>query len=104
VTTESTLFAATLVLRRAVTKLDALAMIALVLDRPVEGAGTVRPRITLGDTVWAEVEIPKFGEPPPLAIDVYSTRSEDQARLEALRLAAALQQHAGWTAVPDFPV
>ena len=43
-------------------------------------------------------------EPPPLAIDVYSTRSEDQARLEALRLAAELEKHAGWTAVPDFPI
>ncbi|MGN6503662.1 MAG: hypothetical protein ACTHKX_12280 [Pseudolysinimonas sp.] len=103
-TAEATLFAATLVLRRAVTKPDALAMIALVLDRPVEGAGSARPRISLGDTVWAEVEIPKFGEPPPLAIDVYSTLSEDQARLEALRLAARLEEQAGWMAVPDFPV
>ena len=101
---EATLFAATLVLRRAVTKLDALAMIALVLDRPVEGAGTVRPRITLGDTVWAEVEIPKFGEPPPLAIDVYSTVSHEHAVLEALRLMAALEQYTGWSIRPDFEV
>ena len=98
------LFAATLVLRRAVTKPDALAMIALVLDRPIDRVGTARPRVMLGTDVWAEVEIPKFGEPPPLAIDVYSTRSEDQARLEALRLAAVLEEMAGWVVHPDFPV
>lgn len=103
-TPEAPLFAATLVLRRAVTKPEVLAMIALVLDRAVEGPGTVRPRVPLGDGVWAEVEIPKFGEPPPLAIDVYSARSEDHARLEALRLAAVLEDVAGWTAHPDFPV
>ena len=98
------MFAATLVLRRAVTKPDALAMIALVTDRPVEGAGSVRPRVTLGEGAWAEVEIPKFGEPPPLAIDVYSELSDDHARLAALSLAAQLESQAGWTAVPDFPV
>jgi len=98
------LFAATLVLRRAVTKPDALAMIALVLDRAVERAGSVRPHVPVGDGAWAEVEIPKFGEPPPLAIDVYSRLSEEHARLEALRLAAVLEVQAGWVAVPDFPL
>lgn len=97
-----TLFAATLVLRIAVSKPDALAMIALVLDRPVVDAHTARPRVELGADVWAEVEIPKFGEPPPLAVDVYSTRSDEQAQLEALRLAARLESQAGWTAHPDF--
>lgn len=97
-------FAATLVLRRAVTKPDALTMIALVLDSAVEGAGSPHPRVPLGASAWAEVEIPRFGEPPPLAIDVYSTVSDDHARLEALRLAAVLEQSAGWSAVPDFPV
>ncbi len=95
---------ATLVLQQAVSKPDALAMLALVLDRPIEGAGTPAARVPVGEGAWVEVEIPKFGEPPPLAIDVVSTLSDDHARLEALRLAVVLQQAAGWIAVPDFPV
>ncbi len=94
---------ATLVLHRAVSKLDALAMVALVLDRPVEHPGTSSANVPLGGQVRARVEIPKFGDPPPLAIDVVSTLSRDHARLEALRLAAELQRRAGWIAVPDFP-
>ena len=95
---------ATLVLPRAVTKPDALALIALALDRPVERPGTPSAHIRLGDEVVAEVEIPKFGEPPPLAIDVVSSLSLDHARLEALRLAVVLEREAGWVAVPDFPL
>ena len=95
---------ATLVLQLAVPKPEALALIALVLDRAVEGAGTTAPRVALGDDAWVEVEIPKFGEPPPLAIDVVSTLSVDHARLEALRLAVVLEEGAGWAVVPDFPV
>jgi hypothetical protein len=103
-TDEPRLHSATLVLQRAVAKPDALALIALVLDRAVEGAGTTEPRVPLGDGAWVEVEIPKFGEPPPLAIDVWSSLSIDHARLEALRLAVVLEQSAGWVVVPDFPV
>jgi hypothetical protein len=95
---------ATLVLQVAVPKPEVLALIALVLDRAVEGAGTTAPRIPLGEGAWVEVEIPKFGEPPPLAIDVWSRLSIDHARLEALRLAVVLEERAGWTVVPDFPV
>jgi len=97
------LYAATLVVRRAVSKPDALAMVALVLDSAVERAGSARARVPVGEGAWAEVEIPKFGEPPPLAIDVYSTLSDDHARLHALRLAAVLDEQAGGDAVPDFP-
>lgn len=97
-------YLATLVLPRAVTKPDALAMIALALDRPVENPGTSAPCVRLGDNVIAEVEIPKFGEAPPLAIDVVSALSVDHARLEALRLAVVLEREAGWRVVPDFPV
>lgn len=95
---------ATLVLQLAVPKPEALALIALVLDRAVEGAGTTAPRVPLGDGAWVEVEIPKFGEPPPLAIDVWSSLSIDHARLEALRLAVVLEESVGWSVVPDFPV
>ena len=48
--------------------------------------------------------MPKFGEAPPLALDVVSTLSVDHARLEALRLAVLLHDRAGRTVAPDFPV
>lgn len=95
---------ATLVVQVAVSKLDALAVIALAVDRPVIAAGSARPRIELDGGAWAEVEIPKFGEPPPLAIDVRSSLSLDHAQLSALALAAALEREAGWAVHPDFPI
>ncbi len=95
---------ATLVVQVAVTKLDALAVISLAVDSPVLAAGSARPRIELDGGAWAEVDIPKFGEPPPLAIDVRSPLGIDHARLSALALAAALEREAGWVVYPDFPV
>lgn len=98
------LYAATLVVPVALSRVDALAVVALTRDTPVEGVGTPRPRVTLAPGAWVEVEIPKFGDPPPVALDVYSTVSDEQARLEALRLAADLERAAGWRIHPDFPV
>ena len=95
---------ATLVVQVAVTKLDALAVISLAVDSPVLAAGSARPRIDLAGGAWAEVDIPKFGEPPPLAIDVHSPLGLDHAQLSALELAAALEREAGWAVYPDFPV
>lgn len=95
---------ATLVVQVAVSKLDALTVIALAVDSPVLAAGSSRPRVELDGGAWAEVEIPKFGEPPPLAIDVRSSLSLDHARLSALALAAALEREAGWVVYPDFPI
>lgn len=97
-------YCATIVVRSAVTKLDALAIVALAVDRPVENQRTMRPLVLLAEGAWVEIEIPKFGEPPPLAIDVYSTVSDDHARLQALTLMATLEQHTGWNIRPDFPV
>lgn len=95
---------ATLVIQVAVNKIDALAVISLAADSPVLSAGTARPRIALDAGAWAEVEIPKFGEPPPLAIDVRSPLGIEHAQLSALGLAAALEREAGWVVYPDFPV
>ncbi len=95
---------ATLVVQVAVTKLDALAVISLAIDSPVLADGSARPRIELDGGAWAEVDIPKFGEPPPLAIDVRSPLGLDHAQLSALALAAALEREAGWLVYPDFPV
>ena len=97
-------YCATIVVRSAVTKLDALAIVALAVDRPVERQRTTRPYVPLAEGAWVEIEIPKFGEPPPLAIDVYSTVSDDHARLQALTLMATLEAYTGWSIRPDFPV
>lgn len=102
-------YCATIVVMSAVTKLDALAIVALAVDRPVEQQRTMRPFVSLDAqaerlTAWVEIEIPKFGEPPPLAIDVYSTVSDDHARLQALTLIALLEQYTGWSIRPDFGV
>ena len=97
-------YCATIVVRSAVTKLDALAIVALAVDRPVENQRTIRPLVHLADGAWVEIEIPKFGEPPPLAIDVYSTVSDDHARLQALTLTATLENYTGWSIRPNFTV
>jgi hypothetical protein len=95
-------FVTTLVVDLPVGKLDALEVIAFVADGPVEGAGTASPRVPLGPDVWAEVEIPRFGDPPPLAVDVCSTRSREAAAHEALRLRTALER-LGWTVRDPHP-
>lgn len=102
-------YCATIVIMSAVTKLDALAIVSLAVDRPVERQRTMRPFVRLdeprdGRGAWVEIEIPKFGEPPPLAIDVYSTVSDDHARLQALTLMGRLEQYTGWNIRPDFEV
>jgi len=97
-------YCATIVVRSAVTKLDALAIVALAVDAPVQQQRTTRPYVELAYGAWVEIEIPKFGEPPPLAIDVYSTVSDDHARLQALTLMATLEAYTGWSIRPDFAV
>ncbi|MDZ8172591.1 hypothetical protein [Microbacterium xanthum] len=87
----------TLVVDLPVTKTDALDVIALACHGEVVGARTPHPRVGLTAHEWAEVEVPKFGDPPPLAIDVHSTRGERHARGAARDLAAGLAR-LGWTA------
>jgi hypothetical protein len=100
------LYCATIVAMNAINKLDALAILALAVDSRVEDQLQQRPWIPLGPNrpvdTWAEIEIPKFGEPPPLAIDVYSTLSDQHAKLSALTVMAALDTNTGWNVRPDF--
>ena len=96
------LYCATLVVRDAVTKLDALAIVALAADAVVSDPGTVRPKVLLPGGAWVEVEIPKFGEPPPLALDVYSELGDDHAKIAALALLTRLEEQTAWTVKPDF--
>lgn len=97
-----TLYCATLVVQNAINKLDALDTVALVCDSVVTDQATQRPRIVLSPHAWIEIEIPKFGEPPPLAIDVYSSVSDDHARLQALGVLEALERSTLWDVTPDF--
>jgi hypothetical protein len=80
----------------AITKLDALEVIAFVSDGVVENKGTAFPRVHVGKNAWAEVQIPRFADPPPVAVDVCSDASIEVARVEAARLAGALER-VGWT-------
>ncbi|MCS5717899.1 hypothetical protein N1027_07095 [Herbiconiux sp. CPCC 205763] len=95
-------YCATLVVREAVTKLDALVVVALAVDRPIHGAGTAHPFIELESGARVEVEIPKFGEPPPLAVDVYSHLGFEHAAMSALALLGRLEESTAWMVKPDF--
>ncbi|MDN8548293.1 hypothetical protein PUW81_004150 [Microbacterium sp. NM3R9] len=89
-------FVVTLVVDLPIAKPDALDVIAFVSDGAIENVGTAHPRVGLGRGTWAEVQIPKFADPPPLAVDVWSEESWDAAATEAARLADALRR-VGWT-------
>lgn len=93
---------ATIVIGDAVTKPEALAAVAAAVGGWIERSGTARPFVRVGDEEWAEVEVPKFGEAPPLAIDVYSTRGLDEARERALHVMALLAQSTPWDIRPMF--
>lgn len=95
---------ATLVAADAVDKLAALATISRIVAAPVSGAGTAAPKIPLADGVWVQIEIPKFGEPPPLAIDVHAAAGSPVAREHAERLLALLSDHTPWDLVRAYPV
>lgn len=93
---------ATIVAADAVDKLGALAAVSRAVGAPVRDAGTSRPSVPLGEGVWAQIDIPKFGEPPPLAIDVHAVAGESAAREHALRLLVSLRDTTDWTLIPAF--
>ncbi|MDF2991092.1 MAG: aspartyl-tRNA synthetase [Microbacterium sp.] len=94
-----TLYAVTLVVDMPITKIDALDVISFAADGGIEDAGTAHPRVWLAPHAWAEVEIPKFADPPPFAIDVYSDVSREVAWAQAHRLHDALER-LGWEVEP----
>lgn len=89
-------FVTTLVVDLPIAKLDALDVIAFVADSAVEAARTAFPRVPLEPGAWAEVQIPRFGDPPPFAVDVCSDASAELSRTAAARLAEALER-VGWS-------
>jgi hypothetical protein len=93
---------ATLVVDEAITKIDALDAISRTLDAPVQRPGTSRPYIAVEASTWVEIEIPKFGEAPPLALDVYSATGVAEAQAAALDLMARLTAATSWRISPMF--
>ncbi|HSP52715.1 MAG TPA: hypothetical protein VLO00_07455 [Cryobacterium sp.] len=89
-------YSATIVAQAHVTKPDALRLIAAAAGSTVQDAGTAHPFVPLVGGGRVEVEIPKFGEAPPLAIDVYSPHGASQALASALSLQAALAGVTDW--------
>lgn len=89
-------FAATLVADTATTKLDALAIIARAAGGTITDAGTPRVAIALPSGARAVIEIPKFGEPPPLTVDVFSDESLTEARAQADALRQSIAAATGW--------
>ncbi|WP_314505179.1 hypothetical protein [uncultured Microbacterium sp.] len=93
---------ATLVVDEALTKLEGLDVISRTLGASIERAGTSRPFIALGASTRVEIEIPKFGEAPPLALDVSSSESVADARSAALELMNRLTAATRWRIIPMF--
>ena len=93
--TANATFAVSIVVDMPITKLHALDVIAFVADSAIADARTASPRVPLSPDAWAEVQIPRFADPPPIAIDVCSDASFEVARAAADRLADALVQ-VGW--------
>ncbi|TFB57289.1 hypothetical protein E3T34_02155 [Cryobacterium sp. TMT1-62] len=89
-------YSATIVAQTHVTKPDALRLIAEAAGSTVRNAGTAHPFVPLVGGGRVEVEIPKFGEGPPLAIDVFNPHGAEQARASALSLQAALASVTDW--------
>jgi hypothetical protein len=84
-----------LIVDAAITRLDALDAVALATRSPVTDRGTSSARIALAGGATAAIEIPKFGEAPPLAIDV-SAPDDAAARAAADALLLALSTTTDW--------
>ena len=70
-----------LIVDAAITRIDALDLIARSARSVVTDPGTSFARVPLAGGASASIDIPKFGEAPPLAIDV--TAADDAGALAA---------------------
>ena len=87
---------ATIIVDAAVTKPEALDAIAAALGSTVQSPGTARPYVALPHGGRVVVDIPKFGEAPPLAIDVSDPRGATESRRAAEALLDRLTASTGW--------
>jgi hypothetical protein len=93
---------ATIVAHAHVTKPEALEAVALAVGSTVQDAHSSHPFVPLSDGGRVEIEVPKFGEAPPLAIDVYDIRDDAHATAAATSLLEALVASTGWNVVRAF--
>lgn len=86
-----------LIVDAAVTRLDALDVIARAARSSVTDRGTSLAHVVLAGGALASVDVPKFGEAPPLAIDV---AAEDAAAARTAADALLLDL----TTATDWPI
>ncbi len=84
-----------LIVDAAITRIDALDLIARAARSVVTGSGTSLAHVLLADGAVASVDIPKFGEAPPLAIDV-TADDDGRARVAADELLLDLTTATDW--------
>jgi hypothetical protein len=85
----------------AITRLDALDTLARAAGSAVTNPGTSSAHVVLTGGGIASVDIPKFGEAPPLAIDV-SADTDPEARAAAERLLVDLGAATDWSVVREY--
>ena len=90
-----------LIVDAAITRLDALEVVALAARSAVTGPGTSAAHIVLPGGALATIDIPKFGEAPPLAIDV-TADDEAGARVAADALLDDLTASTDWAMARDY--
>jgi hypothetical protein len=93
----TTTFTVSLVVDAAVTRLEALDAIAAAVGTSLVDPGTSYTTVPLSGGAWATVDIPKFGEAPPLAIDISDERSAAEAQAAADGLLPVLAAATGWS-------
>jgi len=95
-------FVATIVIHEAITKLDALAVIATAEGARMMDANSANPVVVLASGSRVGVDVPKFGEAPPMAVDVFSDVSADRARGDATAIQNFLQTSSRWKVLQDW--
>ena len=94
-------FLATIVCDVAITKRDALELVAGLCGVSIQDPDSTSPFVVTDPESRAQIEIPKFGEPPPLAIDIWSSKSVEHARHIANELCTRISGQVGWTCRVD---
>lgn len=90
-----------LIVHSALTRPDALDAVARAARSSVSKPGTSSSYVVLAGGATASVDIPKFGEAPPLTIDV-SAVDDASARAAADSLLLDLSTATDWPMVRDY--
>lgn len=95
-------FVATIVIHEAITKLEALATIAEVVGAHIQNPDSAQPVIVMASGSRVRIDVPKFGEAPPMAVDVCSGTSTETARIDATYVCERLEQSTTWKVLQDW--